>query len=180
MTLTDVITAGWRSGDTKRPPIFLVASAVVVALAAFIPVVYLAVRSASSGTEWIDLVFNANTASIFGRTFLLIALVTTISITVAVPVAWLTVQTDVPFRRVLSVASVLPLVMPSFVMATTVIEVYSPKGILQGWFSPFGVDRLPAIYGLPGATLVLILMTYPYVLLTVRGTLRRMDPSLEE
>jgi len=180
LTLTDVITTGWRSGDTKRPPIFLVASAVVVALAAFIPVVYLAVRSASSGTEWIDLVFNANTASIFGRTFLLIALVTTISITVAVPVAWLTVQTDVPFRRVLSVASVLPLVMPSFVMATTVIEVYSPKGILQGWFSPFGVDRLPAIYGLPGATLVLILMTYPYVLLTVRGTLRRMDPSLEE
>ncbi|MBN4064374.1 iron ABC transporter permease [Dehalococcoides mccartyi] len=98
----------------------------------------------------------------------------------AVPVAWLTVKSNIPLRKVLSVASVLPLVIPSFVMATTVIEMYSPKGIVQGWLSGFGVDRLPDIYGLAGATLVLVLMTYPYVLLTVRGALRRMDPALEE
>jgi iron(III) transport system permease protein len=57
---------------------------------------------------------------------------------------------------------------------------YSPKGVLQGWLSAIGVERLPDIYGLGGATLVLVLMTYPYVLLTVRGALRRMDPALEE
>tara|TARA_B100000700_G_scaffold330821_1_gene459302 strand:+ start:5084 stop:6385 length:1302 start_codon:yes stop_codon:yes gene_type:complete len=65
-------------------------------------------------------------------------------------------------------------------MATTVIEIYSPKGILQGWLAVFGIDRLPDIYGLAGATIVLVFMTYPYVLLTVRGALRRMDPALEE
>jgi iron(III) transport system permease protein len=121
-----------------------------------------------------------NTAAVFGRTFLLIAFVTVISVVVAVPLAWLTVRSNIPLRRVLSVASVLPLVVPSFVMATTVIEMYSPKGVLQGWLSGLGVDRLPEIYGLGGATLVLVLMTYPYVLLTVRGALRRMDPALEE
>ncbi len=180
MTFPGVVSTGWISGDGKRPPVFLVASAVAVAVAALIPVVYLVVRSASAGPEWTDIIWRANTAAVFGRTFLLIAVVTAISVTVAVPVAWLTVKSNIPLRRVLSVASVLPLVLPSFVMATTVIEMYSPRGVLQGWLSRFGVERLPDIYGLGGATLVLVLMTYPYVLLTVRGALRRMDPALEE
>ena len=180
MTFSGVISTGWVSHDGKRPPAFLVVSAVAVALAALIPVVYLVVRSVGSGSEWADIIWRVSTAAVFGRTFLLIAAVTAISITVAVPVAWLTVRADIPLRRVLSVASVLPLVLPSFVMATTVIEMYSPRGVLQGWVSIFGVERLPDIYGLGGATLVLVLMTYPYVLLTVRGALRRMDPGLEE
>ncbi len=180
MTFSGVISTGWMSHDGKRPPVFLIASAVAVALAALIPVVYLIVRSVGSGSEWADIIWRVSTAAVFGRTFLLIAAVTAISITVAVPVAWLTVRADIPLRRVLSVASVLPLVLPSFVMATTVIEMYSPRGVLQGWVSIFGVERLPDIYGLGGATLVLVLMTYPYVLLTVRGALRRMDPGLEE
>ncbi|WP_342827059.1 ABC transporter permease [Candidatus Lucifugimonas marina] len=180
MTISGVISTGWKSTDGKRPPAFLVASAAAVALAALIPVVYLLVRSVSAGSDWVDIIWRANTAAVFGRTFLLIALVTIISVSVAVPVAWLTVKSNIPLRKVLSVASVLPLVMPSFVMATTVIEMYSPKGVLQGWLSVFGVERLPDIYGLGGATLVLVLMTYPYVLLTVRGALRRMDPALEE
>ena len=175
-----VMPLGWKSTDGKRPPAFLVASAAAVALAALIPVAYLLVRSVSAGSDWIDIIWRANTAAVFGRTFLLIALVTVISVSVAVPIAWLTVKSNIPLRRVLSVASVLPWVMPSFVMATTVIEMYSPKGVLQGWLSAIGVERLPDIYGLGGATLVLVLMTYPYVLLTVRGALRRMDPALEE
>ncbi len=180
MTFSGVISTGWRSTDGKRPPTFLVASSAIVALAALIPVGYLLIRSIGAGSDWFDIVFRANTAAVFGRTFMLILLVTIISIMVAVPVAWLTVKSNIPLRRVLSVASVLPLVMPSFVMATTVIEMYSPKGVLQGWLSGLGVNRLPDIYGLGGATFVLVLMTYPYVLLTVRGALRRMDPALEE
>ena len=180
MTISGVISTGWKSTDGKRPPAFLLASAAVVATAALIPVVYLVARSINAGSDWIDIVWRPSTAAVFGRTFLLIALVTIISVAVAVPIAWLTVKSNIPLRRVLSVAAVLPLVMPSFVMATTVIEMYSPKGVLQGWLSGLGVERLPDIYGLGGATLVLVLMTYPYVLLTVRGALRRMDPALEE
>ncbi len=180
MTISGVIPRGWKTVDGKRPPVFLVASAAAVALAALIPVAYLLVRSIDAGPSWFDIVWRTSTADVFLRTFLLIALVTAISVIVAVPIAWLTVKSDIPLRKVLAVASVLPLVMPSFVMATTVIEMYSPKGVLQGWLSGLGVDRLPDIYGLGGATLVLVLMTYPYVLLTVRGALRRMDPALEE
>ena len=180
MNISGVISAGYKSADGKRPPTLLVVSAAAVAFAALIPVAYLLIRSIGVGSEWFDIIWRQSTAAVFGRTFLLIALVTIISVIVAVPIAWLTVKSDIPLRRVLSVASVLPLVVPSFVMATTVIEMYSPKGVLQGWLSGLGVDRLPDIYGLGGATLVLVLMTYPYVLLTVRGALRRIDPALEE
>ena len=180
MSFLGVISTGWKSSGTQRPPTLLITSAVVVALASLLPVAYLIARSAEAGSGLLDIVLEANTLPVFGRTLLLIALVTSLSLLVAVPVAWLTVKTDIPLRRVLSVASVLPLVIPSFVMATTVIEMYSPRGILQGWLSVFGVSRLSDIYGLTGATLVLVLMTYPYALLMIRGTLRRMDPSLEE
>jgi len=180
VTFSDVISTGWNTTDGKRPPSLLVASSTAVALAALIPVGYLLVRSAGAGSEWIDAIWRTSTAAIVGRTFLLIVLVTIISVAVAVPVAWLTVRSNIPLRKVLSVASVLPLVIPSFVMATTVIEMYSPRGMIQGWLSGLGVNELPDIYGLGGATLVLVLMTYPYVLLTVRGALRRMDPALEE
>ena len=180
MNFLSVISTGWKSSGKQRPPALLLTSAVVVALASLLPVAYLIVRSAGAGSNLLDIVLEAHVLPVFGRTLLLITIVTSLSVLVAVPVAWLTVKTDIPLRRVLSVASVLPLVIPSFVMATTVIEMYSPKGILQGWLSVFGVSRLSDIYGLPGATLVLVLMTYPYALLMIRGTLLRMDPSLEE
>ena len=180
MNFLSVISTGWKSSGMQRPPALLLTSAVVVALASLLPVAYLIVRSAGAGSNLLDIVLEAHVLPVFGRTLLLITIVTSLSVLVAVPIAWLTVKTDIPLRRVLSVASVLPLVIPSFVMATTVIEMYSPKGILQEWLSVFGVSRLSDIYGLPGATLVLVLMTYPYALLMIRGTLRRMDPSLEE
>jgi len=180
VTFSGVISNGWKSTHGKRPPALLLASAAAVAFAALIPVVYLFVRSIEAGPDWTDIVWRTSTAAVFGRTFLLIVLVTIVSVTVAVPIAWLTVKSNIPLRKVLAVASVLPLVIPSFVMATTVIEMYSPKGVVQGWLAGLGVDRIPDIYGLGGATLVLVLMTYPYVLLTVRGALRRMDPALEE
>jgi iron(III) transport system permease protein len=43
-----------------------------------------------------------------------------------------------------------------------------------------GLERLPSIYGFPGALLVLTLLSYPYILLSVRAALLRMDSALEE
>ena len=63
----------------------------------------------------------------------------------------------------------LPLVIPSYVGGFIVIVALGPKGMLQKLLDgPFGVDRLPEIYGFPGALLTLTFLTYPYVLLTVR------------
>ncbi|MYA59370.1 MAG: iron ABC transporter permease [Chloroflexi bacterium] len=168
-----------RRGTGGAPSWVAIAAACVVA-AALLPVIYLFVRGVGGGETTWDFLTRANSVKVIWRTMSLIALVTAVSLIVAVPSAWLTMRTNLPFRRVIAVALALPLVVPSFVMATTLIEAFGPKGILQEVLEPLGVDRLPSIYGLPGATLVLVLMTYPYVYLTVRASIAGLNPELTE
>ena len=163
------------------PPAGLVAAATLVAVAAVLPVFYLVVKTLDGGTDAWNILARVRTAEILGRTGLLIVTVTGFSVLLAVPMAWLTTRTNMPFRRLLTVAAALPLVVPSYVMAMTVIDMFGPRGAIQQILAgPFGVDGVPPIYGLPGATIVLVLISYPYVFLTVRGAIRRLDPSMEE
>ena len=161
-------------------PVWVAIVAGTVVVAALLPVVYLFVRGIEGGETTFDFLTRSNSMKVIWRTLTVIGLVTVCSLIVAVPAAWLTMRTDMPFRRVIAVALALPLVVPSFVMATTLIEALGPKGTLQDLLEPFGVERLPSIYGLPGATLVLVLMTYPYVYLTVRAAIAGLNPELVE
>ena len=165
----------------RMPPAGLLAAATLVAIAAVLPVFYLLVKTLDGGTDAWSIIARVRTAEILGRTGLLVATVTGFSVVLAVPMAWLTTRTTMPFRRLLTVAAALPLVVPSYVMAMTVIDMFGPRGVLQQALSgPFGLDTVPPIYGLPGATVVLVLISYPYVFLTVRGALVRLDPAMEE
>ncbi len=146
----------------------------------FIPLAYLVLRTLGAGAEVFDLLFRSRTLEILIRSVLLAAAVTGASVAIAVPLAWLTVRTDLPFRGVWAVVTALPLVIPSYVAGFLVVLVLGPKGMLQGWLEPLGVERLPEIFGFPGAALTLILLSYPYVLLPVRAALGNLDPSLEE
>ena len=155
-------------------------SAVLVFVAAMLPVAYLLVRGLAGGEQTLDWLTRPNSLQVVLRTAVTIVCVTFFSLLVAVPAAWLTMRTDIPFRRLLSIALALPLVVPSFVMATTLIEAFGPKGTLQRFLEPLGVERLPDLYGLEGATFVLVLMSYPYIYLSVRGSLAGLNPELRE
>lgn len=146
-----------------------------------LPLLYLAARALESGlSEAVEVAVDASSFATLGRTAALAMVVTVSSVVVAVPLAWLTARTDLPGRKAWAVLVALPLVIPSYVGGFVLISVLGPRGILQGWLEPLGVQQLPDIYGLPGAALALTLFTYPYVFLTVRGALRGMDPSIEE
>ncbi len=171
---------GAVSRSTGGAPVWVAIAAGCVVVAAMLPIFYLFVRGIEGGDATWDFLTRSNSIKVIWRTVSIIALTTLFSLIVAVPAAWLTMRTNLPFRRVLSVALALPLVIPSFVMATTLIEALGPKGSVQGFLEPLGVERLPSIYGLPGATLVLVLMTYPYVYLTVRAAIAGLNPELVE
>ena len=165
----------------NSPPLVLLVPALVVGAALLLPPVYLAVRSLGAGEELWDLLFRTRVAGILGRTLLLVVTVSAASVAIAVPLAWLTARTDLPLRRAWAVITSLPLVIPSYVAGFIVVVALGPRGMLQGALEgPFGVDRLPSIYGLPGAFLTLTFLSYPYVLITARAALQRMDPALEE
>ncbi len=169
-----------RPSARSAPPVILI-PALVVGAALLLPPVYLAVRSLGSGNEFWELLFRERVAAILGRTLLLVVTVTAASVVIALPLAWLTARTDLPLRRTWTVLTSLPLVIPSYVAGFVVVVALGPRGMLQGALeAPFGVDRLPSIYGFVGAMLTLTLLSYPYVLLTVRAALQRMDPALEE
>ena len=73
----------------------------------------------------------------------------------------------------------LPLVIPTYVGAFLFISALGPGGLLQQALDPLGIGRLPEVYGLGGATLTLALLSYPYLLLTLRGTWSSLDPAAE-
>ncbi len=169
-----------RPAALNAPPVILV-PALIVGAALLLPPVYLAVRSLGSGSELWELLFRERVAGILGRTLLLVVTVTAGSVAIALPLAWLTARTDLPLRRTWAVLTSLPLVIPSYVAGFVVVVALGPRGMLQGALEgPFGVDRLPSIYGFAGAMLTLTFLSYPYMLLTFRGALQRMDPALEE
>ena len=170
-----------RLRGAKRPPLLLWAAAAVVVAAMLLPLAYLVVRSLEGGLEGVaEVVIDGETLVVLARSALLAGAVTAASVAIAVPLAWLTVRTDLPGRRALAVLAALPLVVPSYVGGFVLVSTLGPRGMLQGFLEPFGVERLPEIYGFPGAALALTLFTYPYVFLTVRAALVGMDPAMEE
>ncbi len=174
-------TAPARRRARGRGAPLLTTLAVAVGALALVPLVYLVVRAGEAGPAGVwDIVREPRTLRLLRDTVGLTVAVTASTITIAVPLAWLTVRTDLPARRLLTVLAALPLAIPTYVGGFAFVAFAGPRGTLQSWLEPLGVDRLPSIYGFWGAWLVLTLFTYPYVLLTVRASLRRMDPTMEE
>lgn len=164
----------------RRPPLVLTVPALAVVCLVVLPLVYLVTRSAGGGGDAWRILGRQGTVELLLRTGLLVGTVTALATLVAVPLAWLVARTDLPGRRAWAVALALPLVIPSYVAALALLGAFGPKGLLQQILEPLGVERLPDIYGFPGAVAALVLSTYPYVYLLASAGLRELDPSLEE
>src|SRR5688572_7371893 len=162
------------------PPAWLVGAGALVAGVATVPVVYLVVVATSGGEPALELLFRDRTLAVLARTLGLAVVVTVASVLIGLPIAWLTTRTDLPGRRAWTILTALPLVVPSYVGAFAMIAAFGPRGALQSLLEPFGVERLPELYGFPGAALALTLFSFPYVVLSVRGALIRLDPAFEE
>lgn len=153
----------------------------MVALAMLLPLAYLVIRAAGAGEEALQFVASPRTLQLLWQTVILAITVTCASAIIGVPLAWLTTRTDLPLQRMWSVLLVLPLVIPTYVGAFAFVAALGPRGLLQQVLETVaGVQRLPDIYGFGGAAITLTLFTYPYVLLTVRGAMLRLDPAFEQ
>ena len=157
------------------------ATALMVVATLLLPPIYLAFRSFEAGSAAVSALARPSSWAVIGRTALLSLSVTAASALLAIPLAWLTVRSDVPLRRFWAVVSALPLVIPSYVGAYLYASALGPTGLLQQLLEPItGITRLPSIYGFWGALFTLTMLSYPYMLLGAQAALRRMDPALEE
>lgn len=169
-----------RGVSVARPPVALSAIGLGVAGLSVLPLVYLVIRAAGTEADALAFVLRPRTIGVLASTVTLAAIVGAGTVALGVPIAWLTTRSDVPGRRWWAVLTVVPLAIPSYVLGFAFVAAFGPRGALQSILEPFGVERLPDIYGLPGAAVVLILASYPYVVLAVRAGLVREDAALED
>ncbi len=151
--------------------------AAAVSAAVLSPVVWLLLRATEVGLEQsISLLMSGNTVDVLTNSVGLVAVVTVASVVLGVPLAVLTVQTDLPFRRFWTVAVALPLVVPSYIGAFAFVSAFGPRGVLSEILAPLGIT-IPTVYGFGGAALVLTAFVYPYVFLTTRASLLSFDTT---
>lgn len=101
--------------------------------------------------------------------------VATVGVGLAFLFAYVQARTAVPFKKVLHVIAILPVVSPPFALATSVIVLFGRNGVITK-----GIFKTPYdIYGIDGLTLVLALSFFPVVYLSLLGMLQRLDPSLD-
>ena len=114
------------------------------------------------------------------RTVQLAVLVSTTTAVLGTGLAWLTMRTNLPLRRLWRVILVLPLVLPSFVGAAAFIAGLAPGGVIHDSLELVGVSPPRRFRGLGASWLVLSAFTYPYVLLPVMARLVSLRSSLDE
>ncbi len=122
-----------------------------------------------------DLLLHPRTLDLFTRTATLAVAVTAVGAVVAVPLAWLTVASDLPGRRLWTVALCLPLAVPSYISGYVLLAAFGDGGLLDRWGWP-----RPDVYGFSGAVLALTASTFPLMFLSCRAALASQDPSLVE
>lgn len=158
-----------------RLALYLPALAVVAAVA--IPVAFVVARAADAPpgaiVEWLA---RPRTAELLQNTAALAATVVVGSIAIAFPLAWLVTRTDLPFPRLVTLAAVLPLAIPGYVLAYALRGLGGPLG---AGHALLGIN-LPPLHGFTGAALALTLYNFPYFFLTFRAAFDRLDPAEAE
>jgi len=164
----------------RSAPRGLTVAAVAAAVVFLAPLAYLIVRNITARSEFFSVLFSRQTIEPLLLSLRLGLFVSAGAAIVGTVLAWLTIRTDLPGRKIWQILCPLPLVLPSFVAAAAIISAFGPGGMLESILEPFGVENLPSMRTFWGAWIVLTLITYPYVYLPVAARLAGLPPSLEE
>jgi iron(III) transport system permease protein len=148
----------------------LAVAGAVVAGAMVLPLGHLVLRGSEAGDP-VGQVLSRRVATLVSSTLVLAVVVTAVAVVLGVGIAWLVERTDVPARRTLGIAALVPLAVPTYVGALAVVATFGPRGLAV---------EVPGLIGFWGATAALALATYPYVVVMARAVLRAADPALEE
>ena len=159
-------------GDGNRA---WLAGAAVVAALTLLPVAALVIIAAGGAADtWRHLIANVFPSAV-PTTAILLAGVAVVVIAIGTGSAWLVTAYEFPGRKILDWALLLPLAVPTYVVAFAYLDLLHPIGPLQTALRAlFGIDsprdfRLPDIRSMTGAILLFGLVLYPYVYLATRA-----------
>lgn len=165
------------SKRTRRPfrVTFWQIIAGLTALAVVMPVLALAMIAAKGSPDfWSHLARNVLPTAL-RETALLLAGVGILAGSIGTGAAWLVTAYDFPGRRFFQWALLLPLAVPTYIVAYAYLDLLHPVGPVQGairamlGYSSPREFRLPDIRSMAGCIVLLGLVLYPYVYLTTRA-----------
>lgn len=159
------------STETTQHRMRLYLPALPIVALAFLPVVVLAVLASGE-----PLSFGARNWRIFGNTVALTGLTVGGALLLGVPLAFATTCLRLRGGGWALAALAAPLAVPSYIGAFAYFAATGRGGELESLlgFAP------PEVRGLWGTAWVMTLYTFPFVLLSVRASLRRLDAGLVE
>lgn len=151
------------------------AASIAVALGVLVPVLNLAWLAMDADFDhWRHLVAHVLPHAAW-NTALLLAGVGVLVLLIGTSCAWLVTAYDFPGRRVMNWALLLPLAMPTYIVAFAYLDLLHPIGPVQGairWLLGFDSPRqfrLPDLRSMGGAIFLLGFVLYPYVYMTARA-----------
>ena len=166
--------AGWLAG------------AVLIALAVLAPLAALAWWALQADLEhWRHLAQNVLPTALANTAILLLGVGVLVTM-LGTGAAWLVTAYDFPSRRTLTWALLLPLAVPTYIIAFAYLDLLHPIGPVQGAIrAMLGYDsprqfRLPDLRSIYGAIFVLGFVLYPYVYLSTRVMFMTQAASLLE
>lgn len=161
-------------------------AAVLIAAGVLAPVATLVWYAASGSFEHWRHLFDHVLPVALLNTSLMLAGVAVLVTALGVGAAWLITAYRFPGRSLLSWALLLPLAVPTYIVAFAYLDILHPIGPVQsvireilGYSSPREF-RLPDLRSLPGAIILLGFVLYPYVYLSTRIMFATQAASLLE
>ena len=167
-----------------RADLAVVATAATVLALLLVFVVWPVVRVVAASVTTADGVGLGQYVAFFGTWRLLRILInslvasavsTTLTVAVALVLAWAVTRTTVPGRRVLSLVSLLPRISPPFLVSLGLILLLGRDGAVTG---ALGLDW--SIEGMHGIVLAQVLTFLPQAYVLLASVLGSVDTSLEE
>ena len=106
-----------------------------------------------------------------------------LSVVLALTLAWITIRSNAPFRRLFELTAIVPNIMPPILIAISWVLLLNPSnGLINAiLMNMFGFEKAPFnIYSLPGLVFVEGLVLSPLAFLIIAAAMKGMDPALEE
>jgi iron(III) transport system permease protein len=177
-----------RRGRALLQPKFIILALVVVVIAylALVPLLYLLwgtlFRDGSLTLENFRLAYSATgLGELTWNTIVFSVGATGLSVVIGVGLAFFTERTDIPFRKLIFVGSLVPLIVPGLLYTISWIFLASPRtGIINAWLEPIFGPETFNVFSMPGMILVQGFDSAPLAFLLMVAAFRSMDPALEE
>ena len=164
----------WR-GRRRVSPLWTVAVALIVAVMV-LPIIAIGVIALGAEDGIWARLFSAPTRNAAWRTVLLMSGVGSLTLVIGTGTAWLVTMYRFPWRNRLDWMLVIPLAMPTYIIAFCYVEILDYSGFAQtalrqtfGWSSVRDY-WFPEVRSLGGAVFVMSFVLYPYVYLSARAS----------